>query len=87
MQATQRFAAFVVNLSSRYEARGYSPHQFQLRMSREEIGNYLGLTIESISRLLSRFKKEGLLKVSNRDIELLDPPRLKAIAAGLQRCG
>jgi CRP/FNR family transcriptional regulator len=86
MQATQRFAAFVVNLSSRYEARGYSPHQFQLRMSREEIGNYLGLTIESISRLLSRFKKEGLLKVSNRDIELLDPPRLKAIAAGVQRC-
>jgi CRP/FNR family transcriptional regulator len=74
-------------LCSRYEARGYSPSQFQLRMSREEIGNYLGLTIESISRLLSRFKKEGLLKVSNRDIELLDPPRLKAIAAGLQRCG
>jgi CRP/FNR family transcriptional regulator len=86
MQAAQRFAAFIVNLCSRYEARGYSPSQFQLRMSREEIGNYLGLTIESISRLLSRFKKEGLLKVSNRDIELLDPPRLKAIAAGVQAC-
>jgi CRP/FNR family transcriptional regulator len=86
MQAAQRFAAFIVNLCSRYEARGYSPSQFQLRMSREEIGNYLGLTIESISRLLSRFKKEGLLKVSNRDIELLDPPRLKAIAAGVQGC-
>jgi len=86
MQATQRFAAFLVNLASRYEARGYSPHTFQLRMSREEIGNYLGLTIESISRLLSRFKKDGLLRVSNREIELLDPVRLKAIAAGTQTC-
>jgi CRP/FNR family transcriptional regulator len=87
MQATQRFAAFLVNLSSRYEARGYSPSTFQLRMSREEIGNYLGLTIESISRLLSRFKKEGLVRVSNREIELLDPVRLKAITAGTQTCG
>jgi CRP/FNR family transcriptional regulator len=87
MQATQRFAAFLINLSSRYEARGYSPHTYQLRMSREEIGNYLGLTIESISRLLSKFKKEGLLRVSNRELELLDPPRLKAIAAGTQTCG
>ncbi|MYM22869.1 fumarate/nitrate reduction transcriptional regulator Fnr [Duganella sp. FT135W] len=86
MQATQRFAAFLVNLSSRYEARGYSPTTFQLRMSREEIGNYLGLTIESISRLLSRFKKEGLLRVSNREIELLDPRLLKAITAGTETC-
>ena len=86
MQATQRFAAFVVNLSSRYEARGYSPRTFQLRMSREEIGNYLGLTIESISRLLSKFKKEGLLRVNNREIELLDPARLKAITAGDRSC-
>ncbi|MES2074190.1 fumarate/nitrate reduction transcriptional regulator Fnr [Rugamonas sp. DEMB1] len=87
MQATQRFAAFIVNLSSRYEARGYSPNVFQLRMSREEIGNYLGLTIESISRLLSKFKKEGLLRVSNREIELLNPAMLKAITAGTQSCG
>lgn len=86
MQATQRFAAFVVNLASRYEARGYSGSQFQLRMSREEIGNYLGLTIESISRLLSKFKKEGLLRVSKRDIELLDLARLKRITAGTDAC-
>jgi CRP/FNR family transcriptional regulator len=82
MPATQRFAAFLVNLASRYEARGYSAHSFQLRMSREEIGNYLGLTIESISRLLSKFKKEGLLRVSNREIELLNPALLKQITAG-----
>ena len=82
MRAEQRFAAFLVNLSSRYAARGYSSTNFQLRMSREEIGNYLGLTIESISRLLSRFKKEGWLRVNNREIEILDPVRLKALAAG-----
>ena len=86
MQATQRFAAFIVNLASRYEARGYSATKFQLRMSREEIGNYLGLTIESISRLLSKFKKEGMLRVSNREIELLNPHRLKAITAGTDTC-
>lgn len=87
MQATQRFAAFLVNLSSRYEARGYSATTFQLRMTREEIGNYLGLTIESVSRLLSKFKKEGMLRVSNREIELLNPAMLKAITAGTQTCG
>jgi CRP/FNR family transcriptional regulator len=82
MRAEQRFANFLVNLSSRYKARGYSANGFQLRMSREDIGNYLGLTIESISRLLSRFKTQGRLKVSNREIELLDLPGLKLLAAG-----
>jgi CRP/FNR family transcriptional regulator len=86
MRAEQRFAAFLVNLSARYSARGYSSTNFQLRMSREEIGNYLGLTIESISRLLSRFKKQSLLRVSNREIEILEPVHLKAIAAGTESC-
>jgi CRP/FNR family transcriptional regulator, anaerobic regulatory protein len=87
MRADQRFAAFLVNLSSRYVARGYSASRFQLRMGREEIGNYLSLTIESISRLLSKFKKQALIKVSNREIEIVDLPRLKAIAAGTETCG
>lgn len=82
MRAEQRFAAFLMNLSSRYAARGYSASNFQLRMSREEIGNYLGLTIESISRLLSRLKKQDLIRVANRDIELADVVRLRAMAAG-----
>jgi CRP/FNR family transcriptional regulator len=86
MRAEQRFAAFLINLSSRYAARGYSSTTFQLRMSREEIGNYLGLTIESISRLLSRLKKQGLLRVANREIELLDLTRMKALAAGTEIC-
>jgi len=84
MRAEQRFAAFLVNLSSRYAARGYSSTCFQLRMSREDIGNYLGLTIESISRLLSRFKKLGWLCVDKREIQLLDLVRLKALAAGTE---
>lgn len=86
MRAEQRFAVFLVNLAARYAARGYSSTQFQLRMSREDIGNYLGLTIESISRLLARFKKLGLLQVEKRGITLLDPVRLKAMAAGTAAC-
>jgi CRP/FNR family transcriptional regulator len=86
MRAEQQFSAFVVNLASRYAARGYSSTSFQLRMSREDIGNYLGLTIESISRLLSRFRKRGLLRVDKREVEILDPIRLKALAAGTETC-
>jgi len=86
MRAEQRFAVFLVNLSARYAARGYSPDNFHLRMSREDIGNYLGLTIESISRLLSRFKKQGWMTINKREVTLLDPARLKAMAAGTEQC-
>ena len=86
MRAEQRFAVFLVNLSTRYAARGYSSTSFQLRMSREDIGNYLGLTIESISRLLSRFKKQGWLTVDKREVHLLDPVHLRAMAAGTELC-
>ncbi|MFJ2989067.1 fumarate/nitrate reduction transcriptional regulator Fnr [Collimonas sp. NPDC087041] len=86
MRAEQRFAAFLVNLSARYAARGYSATNFQLRMTREDIGNYLGLTIESISRMLSKLKKDGMLKVSNRDIELIDLAALKIVATGSEIC-
>ncbi len=82
MRAEQRMTVFLINLSGRYAARGYSSTRFQLRMSREEIGSYLGLTIESISRLLSRFKKKGLLKIENREIELLDHAALTRLAGG-----
>jgi len=83
MRAEQRFAVFLVNLASRYAMRGYASTCLQLRMSREEIGNYLGLTIESISRLLSRFKSLGLLQVDKREIRLLDLAQLKSLAAGM----
>jgi len=86
MRAEQRFALFLVNLSARYAARGYSATEFGLRMSREDIGNYLGLTIESVSRLLSRFKKQGWIAVDKREVKLLQPARLKAMAAGTETC-
>ena len=82
MRAEQRFSAFLVNLSSRYAARGYSATNFQLRMSRDDIANYLGLTIESISRLLARFKKLGLLTIDKREVQLLEPAILRTMAAG-----
>lgn len=84
MRAEQRLAAFLLDLSSRYVARGYSGNNFQLRMTREEIGNYLGLTIESVSRLLSKFKKQGWLNIDNREVELFDHASLTAMANGLE---
>jgi CRP/FNR family transcriptional regulator len=84
MRAEQRFAAFLVNLSARYEKRGYSPTRFQLRMTREDIGNYLGLTIESVSRMIAKMRNDGLIAIRRRDVEVLDLPRLKNLAEGIQ---
>lgn len=70
MTAEQRLATFLLNLSRRYQRLGFSPERFVLRVTREEIGSYLGLTLETVSRTLSRFQREGLLAVQQRDIEL-----------------
>jgi CRP/FNR family transcriptional regulator len=86
MSAQQKLAAFLVNLSSRYVTRGYSATRFQLRMTREEIGNYLGLAVESVSRLLTNLKKNGVIDVQHRDLELLDLPQLRSIALGSAPC-
>jgi CRP/FNR family transcriptional regulator len=86
MLAEQRFAAFLINLSARYKTRGYSSTSFQLRMSREDIGNYLGVTIESISRLLAKFKSMNWIKIDKREIELLDLDGLKLLAMRAAGC-
>jgi CRP/FNR family transcriptional regulator len=86
MSAQQKLAAFLVNLSTRYATRGYSASRFQLRMTREEIGNYLGLAVESVSRLLSNLKKNGVVDVNHRDLELLNLPALRSIALGADPC-
>jgi len=86
MRAEQRMATFLVDMGASYAARGYSPAQFQLRMSREDIGSYLGLTIESISRLLARFTKLGLITVDKRAIVLNDPQRIAEMASGFSPC-
>ena len=72
MRAEERLAAFLLNLSQRLSGRGYSPHEFNLRMTREEIGSYLGLKLETVSRAFSRFQDDGLLDVKQRDIRVLD---------------
>jgi CRP/FNR family transcriptional regulator len=74
--AEERLAAFLISLSNRYRRRGFSATQFNLTMSRGDIGNYLGLALETVSRLFTRFQNEGLLKVERRNIELLDRQRL-----------
>lgn len=86
MTAQQKLAAFLLNLSSRYATRGYAANSFQLRMTREEISNYLGLAVESISRLLSSFKKNGVIEVNHRELTLLDLPLLRTIALGTTPC-
>src|SRR3546814_6917332 len=68
MRSEQRLAAFLLNLSQRYAALGYSSTEFVLRMSREEISNYLGLTLETASRLFSRFAREGLIRINQREV-------------------
>ncbi|MGH8712911.1 MAG: helix-turn-helix domain-containing protein, partial [Casimicrobiaceae bacterium] len=72
MRADERLAAFLINLSQRYGARGYSSTEFVLRMTREEIGSYLGLKLETVSRLFSRFRHDGLIGVQGRTVKLLD---------------
>lgn len=84
MRAEERLATFLLNLSTRYAARGYSATEFNLRMSREDIASYLGLTIETVSRVLSRFQKNGLIEVGGRRIEVKDLEALRAVIGGAE---
>ena len=79
MRAEERLAAFLLNLSQRFVARGYSPNEFHLRMTREEIGSYLGLSLETVSRLFSRFQDDGLITVQQKHVCILDTAGLKAV--------
>ena len=79
MSAEQRLAAFLLSLSRRYQRLGFAADRFVLRMTRDEIGNYLGLTLETVSRLFSRFQREGLMSVRQREITLCNATRLREI--------
>lgn len=76
--AEVRLAAFLVDISQRFAARGYSASNFELPMTREEIGSFLGLKLETVSRMFSRLQRESLIAVHQRHIRILD-------AAGLRR--
>ncbi|MDX9707535.1 MAG: fumarate/nitrate reduction transcriptional regulator Fnr [Azospira sp.] len=79
MRAEERLATFLLNLSQRFTARGYSPDEFYLRMTREEIGSYLGLKLETVSRAFSRFQEEGLIAVQQKHVRILSITGLKRL--------
>ena len=79
MRAEERLAAFLLNLSQRNAAHGMSPTRLTLRMSRLEIGSYLGLKLETVSRAFSHFQEDGLIRVKARAIEILALPRLREL--------
>lgn len=80
MRAEQRMATFLLDLSHRYERLGLSRTHFVLGMLRQDIGSYLGLTLETVSRLLSRMQRDGVLQVQGKSIALLDFPTLWQLA-------
>jgi CRP/FNR family transcriptional regulator len=80
MTADERVAVFLRGLAARFRSRGLSATEFHLPMAREDIGNYLGLTLETVSRALSKLRKTGVLAVDGKHIRILDADRLQAIA-------
>lgn len=81
--AEERVATFLMNLSCRYKKRGFSASSFRLTMSRSEIGNYLGLAVETVSRVFSKFQKQSLIKAEGREIEILEPSQLAEMSGGI----
>lgn len=81
MRAEERLATFLMNLSRRFVRRGYSPTEFHLRMTREEIGSYLGLKLETVSRLFSSFQKDGLIEVQQKHVRIRDIEGLEQVLA------
>ena len=72
MKPEERLAAFFHNMSHRLQVCGYSASEFHLRMSLAEIGSYLGMTLETVSRTFSAFQQSGLLEVDKRYVRLTD---------------
>jgi len=80
--ADERLATFLLSISQRFRRRRYSPTEFNLSMSRSDIGNYLGIAEETVCRVFTRFQSEGLLATKHRQVQLLDLDRLDNIARG-----
>jgi CRP/FNR family transcriptional regulator len=78
--ADERMAYFLLDLSSRFERRGFSAKSFRLSMSRVDISNYLGLAVETVSRIFTRFQKNSLIKTEGKEISLLNTAELNALS-------
>lgn len=79
MRAEERLAAFLLNLVQRMQARGFSKSELVLRMTREEIGSYLGMKLETVSRAFSKFSEDGMVEVKQRHVHIKDAEGLKRI--------
>ena len=79
MRAEERLAAFLLNLVQRLHARGFSQNELVLRMTREEIGSYLGLKLETVSRTFSKFAEDGIVEVKQRYVRIISPDALQDI--------
>lgn len=86
MSAQERMVSFLLDLSRRFRARGRPAWDIDLTMSRSEIGSYLGLTLETVSRALSLLRQQGLLMVDHRRIRILDPDGLSGLCSSAHRC-
>jgi len=85
MRAEERLAAFLLNLVQRLHARGFSQSELLLRMTREEIGSYLGLKLETVSRTFSKFVEDGIVEVKQRHVRILNTDALKLIVNNHQQ--
>ena len=79
MNAEERLSMFLLDLSRRFAARGNSAMEFNMRMTREEIGSYLGLKLETVSRTFSKFQEEGFIAVRQKVVRILDGGGLKQV--------
>ena len=86
MRAEERVAAFLLNLTQRLQARGFSSTALVLRMTREEIGSYLGLKLETVSRAFSKFQEDGVLEVKQRQVRVLNEAALRQLVNGSNSC-
>ena len=86
LRAEERLVAFLLNLSQRYAVRGYSPTEFHLRATRDEIGSYLGLKLETVSRALSQLQENGLIVVQQKYIRITSLDGLKKMLQHAQSC-
>ena len=86
MRAEERLAAFLLNLVQRLHSRGFSQTELVLRMTREEIGSYLGLKLETVSRTFSKFVDDGIVEVKQRHVKILDPEALQRMVNTQPQC-
>jgi CRP/FNR family transcriptional regulator len=86
MRAEERLAAFLLNLVQRLHSRGFSQSELVLRMTREEIGSYLGLKLETVSRTFSKFVDDGIVEVKQRHVRILNAEALQQMVNAQPQC-